>query len=49
MPAENAPEFSVFWSLLIPAVMAGGSIIITYLLYRHFAAKVDERHGGPGE
>jgi hypothetical protein len=45
MPAQQAGQFSVFWSLLVPAVMAGGSILITYLLYRHFATKVDDRHG----
>ena len=42
MPGERAAEFSVFWSVLVPAVMAAGSILITYLLYRHFAARVDE-------
>ncbi|HUV40702.1 MAG TPA: hypothetical protein VMW23_02810 [Sedimentisphaerales bacterium] len=32
-------QFNVFWSLVVPAVMAAGSIIITYALYRHFACR----------
>jgi hypothetical protein len=46
MPAEQAAEFSVFWSVLVPAVMAAGSILITYLLYRHFAARMDHESSG---
>jgi len=34
-------QFNVFWSLVVPAVMAAGSIIITYALYRHFAGKIN--------
>lgn len=45
MPAEKAAEFSFFWSLVVPAVMAGGSILITYLLYRHFAGRVEQPSG----
>ena len=45
MPAEQTPEFSVFWSILVPALLAAGSILITYLLYRHFVARVDETRG----
>ena len=33
-------EFTLFWSVVIPAVMAVGSVIITYALYRHFAGKI---------
>ena len=36
-------EFTFFWSVLIPAVMVIGSVIITYVLYRHFASKMHER------
>ena len=43
MPAQTAGQFSVFWSLVVPAAMAAGSILITYLLYRHFAGKVGEQ------
>jgi len=43
MLAQEAGQFSFFWSLAVPAVMAGGSIVITYLLYRHFARQVDAR------
>ena len=46
MPSEQAAEFSVFWSVLVPAVMAAGSILITYLLYRHFAARMDHESDG---
>jgi hypothetical protein len=35
-------EFSLFWSIIVPAVMAAGSIIITYALYRHFAGKIND-------
>lgn len=37
-------EFSFFWSILVPAVMVAGSVILTYALYRHFAGKVHEQH-----
>jgi hypothetical protein len=49
MPAQQAGQFSVFWSLLVPALMASGSILITYLLYKHFAGKMDrpERQMSP--
>jgi hypothetical protein len=47
MPGEHAGQFSVFWSLLVPALMAAGSILITYLLYRHFAAQVHDQHRAP--
>lgn len=36
-------KFTFFWSVLIPAVMVIGSVIITYILYRHFASKMHER------
>ncbi len=42
MLAQLAGQFSVFWSLVVPAAMAAGSILITYWLYRHFAGKVGE-------
>jgi hypothetical protein len=45
MPAQQAGQFSVFWSLLVPALMASGSILITYLLYKHFAGKMDRQSG----
>jgi len=35
-------EFTLFWSIIVPAVMAAGSIIITYALYRHFAGKIND-------
>jgi nucleoside recognition membrane protein YjiH len=35
-------KFMFFWSVLVPALMVIGSIIITYALYRHFAGKIDE-------
>jgi len=35
-------EFSLFWSIVVPAVMAVGSVIITYALYRHFAGKIND-------
>jgi hypothetical protein len=38
-------EFAVFWSVLVPGVMAVGSIIVTYVLYRHFAGKVSRDRG----
>ena len=44
MLAQQAAHFSVFWSILVPASMAVGSIVITYLLYRHFAAEVRQDH-----
>jgi hypothetical protein len=44
MLAQQAAQFSFFWSILVPASMAAGSIVITYLLYRHFAAEVEQRH-----
>jgi hypothetical protein len=43
MLAQHTAEFSFFWSLLVPALMAGGSILITYLLYRHFAGTGAEK------
>ena len=42
MLAQHAGQFSIFWSLLVPALTAAGSILITYLLYRHFAGKTHE-------
>jgi len=45
MLAQHAGQFSYFWGVLVPAVLAGGSILITYLLYRHFAREVEARHG----
>ena len=33
-------EFTFFWSVLVPGLMAVGSIVVTYMLYRHFASKV---------
>jgi hypothetical protein len=44
MPAQQTAQFSVFWSILVPAAMAVGSILITYLLYRHFADGVEQDH-----
>jgi hypothetical protein len=44
MPAQQTAQFSVFWSILVPAAMAVGSILITYLLYRHFAGGVEQDH-----
>jgi hypothetical protein len=43
MLAQEAGQFSFFWSLVVPALMAGGSIVITYFLYRHFARRMDTR------
>lgn len=37
-------EFTFFWSVLVPAVMVIGSVILTYALYKHFAGKVHEQH-----
>ena len=37
-------EFTFFWSILVPAVMVIGSVILTYALYKHFAGKVHEQH-----
>jgi len=37
-------EFSFFWSILVPAVMVLGSVILTYALYKHFAGKVQKQH-----
>ncbi len=37
-------EFSFFWSILVPAVMVTGSVILTYALYKHFAGKVEKQH-----
>jgi hypothetical protein len=45
MPAQQTAEFSLFWSLLVPALMAGGSILITYLLYCHFVGTGAEKPG----
>jgi hypothetical protein len=42
MLAQHAGQFSFFWSLVVPALTAGGSILITYLLYRHFARKMQD-------
>ncbi len=36
-------EFIFFWSVLVPAVMLIGSIVMTYALYKHFAGKVNEQ------
>ena len=36
-------EFTFFWSILVPAVMVIGSIVLTYALYKHFAGKVHEQ------
>jgi len=36
-------EFNLFWSIIVPAVMAAGSVIITYALYRHFAGKANRQ------
>lgn len=47
MLAQTAGQFSIFWSLVVPGVMAAGSILITYLLYRHFAGKVGHPPGKP--
>lgn len=33
-------EFTFFWSVLVPGLMVVGSIVVTYVLYRHFAGKV---------
>ena len=44
MPAQQATHFSLFWSIVVPAAMAVASILITYLLYRHFAGEVEQRH-----
>ncbi len=44
MLTQQAAQFSFFWSILVPAAMAAGSILITYLLYRHFAAEVERDH-----
>lgn len=38
-------EFTFFWSVLVPGVMVAGSIIVTYMLYRHFAGKVSRDTG----
>jgi hypothetical protein len=35
-------EFTLFWSIVVPAVMAAGSVFITYALYRHFAGKIND-------
>lgn len=37
-------EFTFFWSILVPAVMVIGSVILTFALYRHFAGKVHEHN-----
>jgi hypothetical protein len=37
-------EFSFFWSILMPAAMVLGSVILTYALYKHFAGKVQKQH-----
>lgn len=37
-----AGKFTFFWSVLVPAVMVMGSIVITYILYRHFASKMNK-------
>jgi len=37
-------EFSIFWSILVPAAMVLGSVFLTYALYRHFAGKVQKQH-----
>ena len=37
-------EFTFFWSILVPAVMVAGSVILTYALYKHFAGKMHEQH-----
>jgi len=42
MPGENAGKFIFFWSVIVPAMMAAGSILVTYLLYKHFAGKVGQ-------
>ena len=34
-------QFSILWSVVVPAAMVTGSIIITYALYRHFAGKIN--------
>ena len=47
MLAQHAGQFSLFWSILVPVAMATGSILITYLLYKHFAADVERRHAKP--
>ncbi len=44
MLAQQTAQFSFFWSIVVPAAMAIGSILITYLLYRHFAAEVERDH-----
>ena len=44
MPVQQTAQFSIFWSIVVPAAMAAGSILITYLLYRHFAAEVKQDH-----
>ncbi|MBN1765694.1 MAG: hypothetical protein JW860_10585 [Sedimentisphaerales bacterium] len=36
-------EFSYFWSVAVPLVMIAGSIVITYILYRHFAGKIQDQ------
>jgi len=36
-------EFSFFWSILLPAAMVLGSVILTYALYKHFAGKVQKQ------
>ena len=48
MPGENAGDFLFFWSIVVPALMVAGSILVTYLLYKHFAAKFkDTGKGSP--
>ena len=37
-------EFTFFWSIIVPAAMAVGSIFITYFLYKHFAGKVHRKN-----
>ena len=38
-----AGKFHFFWSILIPLLMIGGSILITYILYKHFSKKMEDR------
>lgn len=36
-------DFTFLWSVLVPAVMLIGSIVMTYALYKHFAGKMNEQ------
>jgi hypothetical protein len=37
--------FSFFWSLVVPAAITAGSVVLTWLLYRHFAGKMPKQAG----